>query len=89
MTGEIIIPIGTVIAIATFSASMWFLHCNRRTLDQRLRIIHSWRHGAYWESCMEFKSVSYSSHLWSLFFFRNPMKLYGPLTQKAMGVVAP
>jgi hypothetical protein len=29
----------------------------------------------------EFNNVSYDKHMWYLIFFRDPKKLYGPLTQ--------
>lgn len=55
------------------SPSIWFLHCNNKTYDQRHEMIYAYPHPDKWEI---FNSVTYSQHLWALFFFRNPYELY-------------
>jgi hypothetical protein len=59
----------------------WCFICNCRTFRQRTKLINLWRSDLFWEYSKEFEKVSYNEHMWYLITFRNPRKLYGPLTQ--------
>lgn len=55
-----------------FCVCIWALWANEMTCKRRRRII--------WEmhvaDLSDFEKVSYDSHLWRVFTFRDPMKLY-------------
>lgn len=55
---------------------------NNRTLNKRRDLIDRWKNtGDYSLAKDEFDKVSYTKHFKVCFWFRNPKKLYGPLTQ--------
>lgn len=64
--------------IAGFFACMWFLVCNSRTYKHRMQLI-DWIYdgtGNWRKRSACFESVSYDQHLWYIFTFRDPKKLY-------------
>ena len=61
----------------------WFVVSNERTSGQRNRLIDRRPRGnEVWDYSREFNAVTYNQHLWALFCFRDPRRLYGPLTQQ-------
>lgn len=71
-------------------ACVWLFRCNDRTSEQREAIIYSLVGSSdFGAAFAAFEAVSYDRHLWSLFFLRDPMPLYGPLIREAMAGDAP
>lgn len=67
-----------VLAVIFFVGGIWLMICNHRTWKQRMQIIDwifdsssNWR-----RRNAEYDQVSYDQHMWALFTFRNPRKLY-------------
>lgn len=54
--------------------AMW---CNTKTLHQRIRLYPAVADPSFWEKVRWFERVRYHQHFWALFFFRDPMTLYG------------
>lgn len=74
---------GYVLAIATL---MWAMICARKTGQQRLGYINTWPTGKdFFGHCRAFESVTFEAHIWRLMTFRNPWKIYPPITRKMMG----
>ena len=71
---------GGFIVLAFF---IWSIICNERTRTQRLELINLRPMGEarYQDFAREWDAVSYDKHYWYLITFRDPKKLYGPLTQ--------
>lgn len=79
----------TVMILEGFSALWvaslaWFLVCNNRAFSQRDRLrvanrnLPPTQHDAFWR---DYFKTTYTTHLWALFFFRDPRLLYGPFVQ--------
>lgn len=67
-----------ILLLTILVLSVWFLICNQRTYSQRIKIIN-WVYdssGNWQQRSREYNQVSYDQHLWTLFTFRNPQKLY-------------
>lgn len=67
-----------ILLLTILVLSVWFLMCNHRTYSQRIKII-DWVYdgsGNWRQRSQEYNQVSYYQHLWTLFTFRNPQKLY-------------
>jgi len=61
----------------------WGFVCNEKTHKQRVRLITARPAGpAFWDYSEEWRRVDYNAHMWRLMTFRDPRKLYGPLTQR-------
>lgn len=80
-------PYVWVIAIEIIALTVigWFMICNRRTYSQRMWMMNDRKNSAtpaIWSILVEMQNVSYDKHLWYLVTFRDPIKLYGPNTQK-------
>ena len=58
--------------LVAFCACLWGLAANEMTYRRRIRII--WE--MHVEDLSDFEKVSYDAHLWRVFTFRDPMKLY-------------
>jgi len=58
----------------------WYGVCIERTYRQRCRIIDAM---ITRDDRDAYLRVSYSDHLWALFFFRDPRKLYGHIFAEA------
>lgn len=61
-----------VAVFIAFCACLWGLAANDMTLRRRIKIIWSMRVSDH----EAFDVVSYDAHLWRVFTFRDPMKLY-------------
>lgn len=85
---SIFVRAAITLSIIGFVVCGWFLICNERTFRTRMDLIQA-RRGLpmqdFWRITAEVDLVPYSRHLWTLVFFRNPRKLYGPYTCKLMG----
>jgi hypothetical protein len=67
-----------ILLLTALFLTFWFLMCNHRTYSQRIKIIN-WVYdgsGNWRQRDREYNRVSYDQHLWALFTFRNPQKLY-------------
>lgn len=80
---EYVAPLLGVVLGGGMIGSIWYLACNEMTFKQRLRLINARPQDRAIEDTMfhEFHDVEYNAHLWALFVFRDPKKLYGPVTQ--------
>lgn len=65
-----------VCVVVIFTLLAWFDHCNDKTLRQRSSIIKNIPSDDFFEKMDRFRQVTYNQHLWALFFFRDPYKLY-------------
>lgn len=79
--------LGTIMSLSgvVLIGLVWAFICNERTYRQRMFMIDMRPSGTpeYWTISRQWWAVSYDRHLWSLFFFKDPLKLYGEETQKA------
>ena len=69
------------VEVLALCACGWMLWCNWQTYRQRIWLIEH-RGDDYRALSREWDAVSYYRHLWQLFTFRDPRRLYGPLTQE-------
>jgi hypothetical protein len=68
------------ILLSILLLSIWALFCNTKTLKQRLALL---KHVKTWEDFGDFnRGPSYHKHLWMLMTLRNPLPMYGPLSDK-------
>ena len=58
--------------LAALCVWIWALWANDMTCKRRIRII--WK--MHVSDLSDFSKVSYDAHLWRVFTFRDPMKLY-------------
>jgi hypothetical protein len=75
-----------VIGALGMIASVWGLVCNNRTYDQRVDMVSSiyeQENYKYYEAM--YNEVDYEQHMYRLFFFRNPYKLYDSKLQVLVG----
>jgi hypothetical protein len=73
-----------IVSLGGLATCFWGLHCNNKTLKQRLWLINNRPHHTapeYDVFYREFDAVTYDEHLSALFWFKDPINLYGPLTQ--------
>lgn len=62
---------------------VWGLICNQRTYRKRMELIDNIYTLPEWQVySVGFKRISYEQHMWALFFFQDPKKLYSPLIQE-------
>lgn len=74
-----------VLYIITVLTVIWILICNHRTHSQRVEIImKTYTLFGWQESVAAFHEVSYTSHIWTLVFFRDPRKLYPQIIHDRM-----
>ena len=67
------------------STMIWAMYCNSKTCTQRNRIIDVVYAQEDWRAAQSaYQSVSYDTHLWYLFTFRNPAQLYSAVLQDAL-----
>ena len=70
-----ILPYGFLLVLLTIGAAcIWYVICNEITLRQRINLVKQWFGEA--GGIKRYKAVTYDEHLWALFCFKNPMKLY-------------
>lgn len=73
--------IGVSIAVFMFAVWIHSLWANARTGRKRRELIDRWKNTDHQLAVEEYNRVDYSDHHRALLLFRNPKKLYGPLTQ--------
>lgn len=67
-----------ILLLTVLVLTIWFLICNHRTYTQRIKII-DWVYdnsGNWRQRSAEYNKVDYDQHLWAVFTFRDPKKLY-------------
>ena len=72
------------LAIVIMAASLRLIVSSSKTLDQRLWLIDQRRtvdNETWHKMAGEFDAVDYDAHMWMVYRFKDPMTLYGPITQ--------
>lgn len=64
-----------VISLLLGIYSIWALHISQKTFNQRMKLLNFYYFRDY-KNVHEFKNIDFDEHYWTLFFFKNPMKLY-------------
>lgn len=73
------------LSLILLALSAWGRYCNNLTYRQRCWLIRH-RSSENWRFLSrELDAVEYNTHLWYLMTFRDPRRLYGPVTHKMMG----
>jgi len=76
------INLGLSISMMILAIIVWFFSCIIITERRRIRLTYLWGYsGDSYLAIREWECASYVGHVWYVFFFRNPKRLYGPLLQ--------
>lgn len=78
-----------LIALVGLVSAVWDGYCNEKTLNHRIDCLAricftSIDAESYWRLRALYDKVSYDKHVWALFFFRDPWKLYSQEIQDIM-----
>lgn len=72
-----------ILLILVLACCAWAQYCNSLTCKQKTALVRARRDSPQWKELSdEYSRVSYNLHMWHLMIFRDPKKLYGPLTQE-------